>query len=79
MSSLRVAVIVYFDALHLVTERSNHRGWSVMFLKISQNSQENTCAGVYTCQFNSQSMDKRPDKRRGSHWKFSVKMVFLKI
>ena len=49
-----------------------------MFLKISQNSQENTCAGVSTCQFNSQSMG-RPDKRRGSHWKFSVKMVFLKI
>ena len=38
-----------------------------MFLKISQNSQENTCAGVSTYQFNSQNMG-RPDKRRSSHW-----------
>ena len=48
-----------------------------MFLKISQNSQENTCAGVSTYQFNSQNMG-RPDKRRSSHWRCSVKKGVLK-
>ena len=67
MSPLHVAVIVYLDVLYLVTERSNRRRWAIMFLKISQNSQENTCAGVSTYQFNSQNMG-RPDKRRSSHW-----------
>ena len=43
-----------------------------MFLKISQNSHENTCAGVSTYQFNSQRMD-RLDKRTSSHWRCSVK------
>ena len=43
MSSLHVAAIFYFDVLHLVTERSSHRRWSIMLLKILQNSQENTC------------------------------------
>ena len=71
MSPLHVAVIVYFDVSHLVTERSSHWRWS-MFLKTSQNSQENNCAGVSTYQFNSQSMG-RPDKRRNSHWRCSVK------
>ena len=56
MSLLHVAVIVYFDVLHLVTERSSHWRWSVMFSKISQNLQESTCAGVSIYQFNSQSM-----------------------
>ena len=42
MSTLHVAVI---DVLHLATKRSGHRKWSIMFLKISQNSQENTGAG----------------------------------
>ena len=37
-----------------------------MFLKISQNLQENTRAGVSTYQFNAQGMG-RPDKRRNSH------------
>ena len=41
MSTLHVAVI---DVLHLASKRSGHRKWS-MFLKISQNSQENTGAG----------------------------------
>ena len=39
-----------------------------MFRKVSQNSQENTCAGVSTYQFNLQSMG-RADKRRGNHWR----------
>ena len=42
-----------------------------------QNSQKNTCAGVSTYQFNSQSMG-RLDKRRSSHWKCSVKKGILK-
>ena len=46
-------------------------------LKNLQNSQENTCAGVSTSQFNSQSMG-RPDKRRNSHWRCSVKKGVLK-
>ena len=50
MSPLHVAVIVYFDVSHLVTEISRHRRWSIMFLKILQNSQENTYAGVPTYQ-----------------------------
>ena len=50
-----------------------------MFLKISQNSQENTCGGVSTYQFNSQSMG-RPDKRRKQPLEvFCKKKVFLKI
>ena len=71
MSSLNVAVIVYFDVSHLVTETSSHRRWS-MFLKISQNSQENTCAGVSAYQFNPESIG-RPDKRRNSHRKCQTK------
>ena len=63
---------MYFDFLHLVTERSSHRRWSIMFLKTSQISQENNCAEVSTYQFNSQSMS-RPDKR----WK-QVLEVFCK-
>ena len=47
-----------------------------MFSKISQNSQENTCAEISTYQFNSQSMG-RPDKRRNSHWRCSVKKGVL--
>ena len=79
MSPLHLAFTVYFDVSHLVTERSSHRRWSIMFLKITQNLQENTCPRVSTHQFNSQSMD-QPDKRRSSHWKSSVKKkVFLKI
>ena len=77
MSPLHVAVIVYFDVSHLVTERSSHRRWSIMFLKILENSLENTCAGVSTYQFNSQSIG-RPDKRRSSHWRCSVKKGILK-
>ena len=72
MNPLHVAVIVYFDVLHLVTERGSHRRWSIIFSKISQILQENSCAGVSTYQFNSQSMS-RPDKRRSSHWMCSVK------
>ena len=77
MSPLHVAVIVYFDVLHLVTERSSHQRWSIMFLKILQNLQENTFAGVSTYQFNSQSMG-RPDKHKSSHWRCSVKEGVLK-
>ena len=76
MSPLHVAVIVYFDVLHLVTERNNHRMWS-MFLKILPNPQENTCVGVCTYPFNSQSMG-RPDKCRSSQWRCSVKNGVLK-
>ena len=71
------AVIVYFDVLHLVTERSSHRRWSIMFLKISENSQENTCVEVCTYQLSSRSM-RRPDKRRRSHWRCSVKKAVPK-
>ena len=46
-------------------------------LKISQNLWENTCAGVSTYQFNSQSMHGL-DKCRSSHWKCSVKKDFFK-
>ena len=77
MSPLHVAVIVHFDVSHLLTERSSHPGWSIMFSKITQNSQENTCAGVPTYHFNSQSMG-RPDKRRSSHCKCSVKEGIVK-
>ena len=56
ISPLHVAVIVYLDDLHLVTESSSHWKWSKMFLKILQNFQENACAGASTYQFNSQSM-----------------------
>ena len=41
------AVLVYFYVLHLVTERSSHRRWSVkrnVFYKFRKNSQENICA-----------------------------------
>ena len=72
MSPLHVAVTVYFDVSHLVREKSSHRRWPIMFLKIPQNSQENNCAGVSTYQFNSQSMG-RPDTRRSSLWRCSVK------
>ena len=47
-----------------------------MFSKISQNSQENTCAEISTYQFNSQSMG-RPDQRRSSYWRCSVKKGVL--
>ena len=40
-------------------------------------SEENTCAGVSTYLFNSQSMS-RPDKCRSSHWRCSVKKGLLK-
>ena len=74
MNPLHVAVI---DVLHLVTKRSSHRKWSIMLSKISQNSQENTRAGVSTYLFNSQSMGQL-DKRRSSHWRCSVKKGVLK-
>ena len=45
MSPLHVASIVYFDGLHLMTERSSHWRHS-MFLKILRYSEENACAGV---------------------------------
>ena len=47
-----------------------------MFLKISQNSQENTRVEVCTYQLSSRSMG-RPDKRRRSHWRCSVKKAVL--
>ena len=72
MSPLHVVVIVYFDVLHLVTERNSHRRWLIMFWKISQNLLENTCPGVSMYQFNFQSMG-RPGKHRGSHRRCSVK------
>ena len=68
MSPLYEAVI---DVLHLVTERSSQRRWSTIFVKNSQNSQGNTCAGVSTYQFDSQSIG-LPDKPR-SHWKCGVR------
>ena len=40
-----------FDILHLVTERRSHRTWSIMFIKILQISQDNTCVEVSTYQF----------------------------
>ena len=50
-----------------------------MFLKTSQNSQENACAGVFTYQFNSQSMG-QPDKHRKQPLEvFCKEKVFLKI
>ena len=33
MSPLHVAVIAYFDVLHLVTERSSEWRWSITFLE----------------------------------------------
>ena len=63
--------------LHLVTKRSSHRRWSIMVLKITKNSQENTCGRVSTYQFNSKSMG-RPDKRRSSHWQCSEEKSILK-
>ena len=48
-----------------------------MIFKISLNSQKNTCTGVSTYQFNSESMG-RPDKRRSSQWKCSEKKSVLK-
>ena len=63
--------------MHLVTERSSHRRCSIMFWKNWQNLLENTCAGVSSYQFNSQSIC-RPDKRRSSHWRCSVKKDVLK-
>ena len=60
-----------------MTERSSHQRWSIMFLKILQNSQEITCAVVSTYQFNSQSMG-RSEKRKSSHWRCSIKKCVLK-
>ena len=57
MSPLLVAVIVYFDVLHLVRERSREVIDNGKYSKENtQNSQENTCVGAPTYQFNSQSM-----------------------
>ena len=77
MSPLHVASIVYFDVLHLMTERSSHWRHS-MFLKNSRFSEENACAGVSAYQFNRQSMG-LPDRCRSSHWRCSVKKCVLKI
>ena len=49
-----------------------------MFFKISQNSQENTCPGVSTYQFNSQSMD-RPYNAEAVTGGVLQEKVFLKI
>ena len=71
MSSLHVAVTVYFNVLHLVTEKSIQRRWSIMVLKILQNSPENSSAGVSINQINTHSMG-RPDEHRSSRWRCSV-------
>ena len=66
--AIALAVTVYFD---VSCDKMQQQ------LKILRNAQENTCVGVSTYQFNSQSMG-WPDKRSSCHWRCAVRKGVLK-